>query len=177
MRLHHILILAICAPVPCEAQAAEEFFAGKQIQLLVSSEPGTVYDSYARLVARHIGEHMPGQPRVLAQNMPGGGGLRVANYIANIAPRDGSVFAATHNAVLTMSLVTPDAAKFNEREFSWIGSVTRDPYLAVVRADVPVATIEDAKTKTISMGAASAGSLGAMPPQTSSAPSATPAAT
>ena len=149
-----------CASPLQAALAQENFYAGKQIQLVVSTEPGTVYDAYARLVARHIGEHVPGKPSVLVQNMPGGGGLRVANHMANIAPRDGTVFAATHNAVFTMSLVTPDAAKFNERAFSWIGSVTRDPYLAVVRADVPINSIEDAKTKVVSMGGASAGSLG-----------------
>ena len=92
--------------------------------------------------------------------MPGGGGLRVANQMFNLAPRDGTVIAGTHNAVLTMSLSAPGEARFREREFSWLGSVTRDPYLAVVGANVPIATIEDAKTKAVSMGGASAGSLG-----------------
>ncbi len=92
--------------------------------------------------------------------MPGGGGLKVANYIANVAPKDGTVIGGTHNAVLSMSKTEPDLAKFDERNFGWIGSVSADPYLAIVRADVPIQTIEDAKTKVVSMGGPSAGSLG-----------------
>jgi tripartite-type tricarboxylate transporter receptor subunit TctC len=160
MLVRHALAAASLGFCAHAAAAQENFYAGKQLQILVSTEPGTVYDAYARLVARVIGDHIAGRPSVIVQNMPGGGGLRVANHLANVSPRDGTAIAATHNAVLTMSLVNPDAAKFSERELSWIGSVTRDPYMAVVRADVPISTIDDAKTTVVSMGGASAGSLG-----------------
>lgn len=142
------------------AADADDFYKGKQIEIVVSTEPGVVYDSYARLLAQYLPGHIPGSPAVLVQNMPGGGGLKVANYIANIAPRDGTLIAATHNAVLTMSKTTPDLAKFDERTFSWIGSISRDPYLAIVMSDVPIKTIEDAKTTVVSMGGPSAGTLG-----------------
>lgn len=138
----------------------EPFYKGKQIQIVVSTEPGTVYDAYARLLAQFMPAHIAGHPAMLTQNMPGGGGLRAANYIANVAPHDGTVIAGTHNAVLTMSVIAPDQVKFRERDLSWIGSVTRDPYLAVVGAAVPVYSIDDAKTRSVSMGGPSAGSLG-----------------
>lgn len=152
-------LLAVCL-FGVGARAQEPFYAGKQIQILVSAESGTVYDAYARLISRRLPDHLPGRPSVLVQNMPGGGGLRVANHMYNLAPRDGTVIAGTHNAVLTMSLSAPNEARFREREFSWLGSTTRDPYLAVVGAGVPIKTIEDAKTRSVSMGGASAGSLG-----------------
>jgi tripartite-type tricarboxylate transporter receptor subunit TctC len=160
--LARLSIAAALAVVPLCARAAEadDFYNGKQIQIVVSTDAGTVYDSYARLLAEYLPAHVRGNPSVVVVNMPGGGGLKVANYIANIAPRDGTVIAGTHNAVLTMSRTTPDLAKFDERTFGWIGSVSRDPYLAVVWYTVPIRTIEDAKTTVVSMGGPSAGSLG-----------------
>ena len=154
-----VLFCVVASTLPCRAQEAD-FYRGKQVTLVVSTEPGTVYDAYARLLAQFMPAHIPGHPIIVAQNMPGGGGLRAANYVNNIAARDGTVFAGTHNAVLTMSLIAPDLAKFDERKFSWIGSVTKDPYVAVVGKDVPIATLEEAKTKSVSMGGPSAGSLG-----------------
>jgi tripartite-type tricarboxylate transporter receptor subunit TctC len=142
------------------AAAADDFYKGKQITIALSTDPGVVYDTYARLLAQYLPAHIPGNPSVVVENMPGGGGLKVANYIANIAPRDGTIIGGTHNAVLTMSKTEPDLAKFDERTFGWIGSVSADPYLAIVRDDVPIRTIEDAKTKVVSMGGPSAGSLG-----------------
>jgi tripartite-type tricarboxylate transporter receptor subunit TctC len=140
--------------------SAADFYAHKQIEIVVSTEAGTVYDAYARLLARHLPEHIPGDPSIIVDNMPGGGGLKAANYMFNEAPRDGTVIAGTHNAVFTMSLVFPSLAKFDERKFSWIGSVTKDPYLAIVRPDAPIRTVADAEKVGVTMGGPSAGSLG-----------------
>ncbi len=140
--------------------ADDDFYKGKQVQIVVSTDSGTSYDSYARLLAQHMPRHIPGAPSIIVQNMPGGGGLKVANYMANIAPRDGTVIAGTLNAVFTMSLTTPDQAKFDENKFAWIGSVTRDPYIAIVSNTAPIKTIMDARTTQVSMGGASAGTLG-----------------
>jgi tripartite-type tricarboxylate transporter receptor subunit TctC len=160
--LARLPIAAVLAVLALAAHAADgdDFYRGKQIEIVVSTEPGVVYDTYARLLAQYLPAHVPGNPALVVVNMPGGGGLKAANYVANIAPRDGTLIAATHNAVLTMSKTTPDLAKFDERSFGWIGSISRDPYLAIVRGDVPIKTIEDAKTKVVSMGGPSAGSLG-----------------
>lgn len=151
---------AVLLPLSVQAARSAEFYKGKQIEIVVSTSAGTVYDAYARLLARYLPAHIPGHPTIIVENMPGGGGLRVANYMANIAPRDGTVIAGTHNAVLTMSKTYPKLAKFDERNFGWIGSVSRDPYLAIVRSDVPIKTIMDARKTVVSMGAPSAGSLG-----------------
>lgn len=149
----------LIAPVE-RAAAAGPFYAGKQIQIFVSTEAGTVYDAYARLLAQHMPEHIPGAPSIVVMNMPGGGGLKVANYMQDVAPRDGTSIAGTHSAVFTMSLVMPGQAHFDERKFSWIGSVTRDPYLAIVRPNAPIRSFDDARSSVITMGGPSAGSLG-----------------
>ena len=154
-----VLMSGVAALSPALADEGD-YYRGRQIQIVVSTEPGTVYDAYARLLAQYLPAHVPGRPSTLVQNMPGGGGLRAANFINNLAPRDGTVFAGTHNAVLTMSLIAPDQAKFDERRFAWIGSVTKDPYVAVVGKNVPIASLEEAKTTSVSMGGPSAGSLG-----------------
>ena len=134
--LLRLVIAAILAFPSLAARAADgdDFYKGKQITIAISTDPGVVYDTYARLLAQYLPAHIPGNPLVVVENMPGGGGLKVANYIANIAPKDGTIIGGTHNAVLTMSKTEPDLAKFDERNFGWIGSVSADPYLAIVRA-------------------------------------------
>ena len=162
-RFTALLSVALAAATLSSAALAtedEDFFKGKQMQIMLSTEPGTVYDSYARLLSQHMPKHMPNSPPLIVQNMPGGGGLKVASYMATIAPRDGTVIAGTHNAVFTMSLSTPDQAKFDEKTFSWIGSPSRDPYLAIVWNSAPIKSIMDARTTPVSMGGPSAGSLG-----------------
>ena len=155
-----IAFITFVGHAPLASAATNDFYEGKQIQIFVSTEAGTVYDSYARLLARYLPDHIAGRPVVVVQNMPGGGGLKAANYMYNVAPRDGTAIAGTHSAVFTMSLVFPSLAKFNERRFSWIGSVTKDPYLAIVNKDAPIKTLMDAKQVSVSMGGPSAGSLG-----------------
>lgn len=101
--------------------------AGKtQIRLLVGSNPGGGYDTYARLIATHLPRRMPNSPRVIVQNMPGAGSLVVTNYLANVAPRDGSVFAAVHSLAATHPLFYPDRAKYDSRTLVWIGSAVRE---------------------------------------------------
>ncbi len=100
--------------------------AKAQMRLLVGSSPGGGYDTYARLIAAHLPRRLPNSPRIIVQNMPGAGSLVVSNYLANIAPRDGSVFAAVHNLAATHPLFYPDRAKYDSRTLVWIGSAVRE---------------------------------------------------
>src|SRR5436305_14416573 len=93
-----VLPLAAAAAVglagaPALADPVTDFYSGKSITLLIGFGPGGGYDSYARVLARHLGKHIPGQPVIVPQNMPGAGGLAVANYLYNVAPADGSTLA------------------------------------------------------------------------------------
>ena len=93
------LLLVIAGSRPAFTQSAlnAEDFTGKQIRLVVGSAPGGAYDSYARSVAAHMPKHLPGNPKIVVQNMPGAGSLVALNYIYNIAPKDGTVIAAVHS--------------------------------------------------------------------------------
>ena len=86
-------IAAVCAAVPAHADAVADFYKGKQINLIVGYGPGGGYDIYARLLARHFGRFVPGDPNVIVRNMPGAGSLRAVNYLYNVAPKDGSTIA------------------------------------------------------------------------------------
>jgi tripartite-type tricarboxylate transporter receptor subunit TctC len=143
------------------ADAADNgFYAGKQIELLSGSEPPGVYDAYVRLLAKYMPKYIPGQPTIVVQYMPGAGGIKVTNYIANIAPRDGTVFAGTIAGAPTAALMTPDVAKFDINKLSWIGSAARDPYIGYVWHSSKIQTLEDAKKMPSTMGGTSAGTAG-----------------
>lgn len=155
-----------CALLACvtinavAADSAEDFYKGKQIRLIVSTDAGGAYDTYARLLTQVLKEHIPGNPTIVVQNMPGASGLKAANYINSAAPRDGTVIAGTHSSVTTAQLTSPGAATFEPNKLSWIGSATSDPYLGYVWHTARVKSLEDAKTTEVVMGGVSVGSAG-----------------
>ena len=142
------------------ARAQDDFYKGKQIRLVVSTDAGGAYDTYARILAQIMRDHIPGNPIIIVQNMPGAGGLKVANYIAATAPRDGTVIAATHSSILTAQLTSPGAASFEATRLSWIGSITTDPYVGYVWHTAPVKTLADTRTTEVVMGGVSVGTAG-----------------
>jgi tripartite-type tricarboxylate transporter receptor subunit TctC len=105
---------------------AQDFYAGKSIEIWIGAATGGGYDINARLVARHMPGHIPGQPAMVPKNMPGGGSLRATNMVASVAPKDGTVIGAPSRAVITMPLLGVDAAKFDANRFNWIGSVVTE---------------------------------------------------
>jgi tripartite-type tricarboxylate transporter receptor subunit TctC len=106
------------------AQSPAKFYKGKNVRLMIGYGPGGSYDSYGRLVARHLGKFIPGKPTVVPQNKPGSGSLVASNYLYNVAPRDGSVLAAIGQGVYFMQLLERPKIKFDARKFTWIGRMT-----------------------------------------------------
>src|SRR6185503_18120987 len=145
------LTLTICAwtTPPAKADAVSDFYRGKTVTLIVGYGPGGGYDVYARLVGRHLGRHIPGQPTVVVQNMPGAGSMRAVNYLYNVAARDGTTLAHfARNMPLIGLLGSNSNAQFDARRFVWLGSSSRfanDAYILIVRTDAPVKTIEEAR--------------------------------
>ena len=116
--------------------------------LIVGTQPGAGYDAYARLLQRHLSRHIPGEPSVVIQNMPGAGGLQSANYVYNVAPKDGTVIATFQRNLPLMSIVEKDnkQAHFDALKYTWLGSISSgagDAYLMIVRSDVPVQNIKE----------------------------------
>jgi len=140
------------------AQDSDDFFRGKQLSILIGSTAGGGYDAYARLLARHVGAHLPGNPAIVPKNMPGAGGLAVANYLFNKAPRDGTEIGIVQNGVPFEKLfqtLSPGgkSALFDAEKFGWIGSMTQTVFVTVTWHDAPVKTIEDAREKQAILGA------------------------
>jgi tripartite-type tricarboxylate transporter receptor subunit TctC len=153
--------LAILAAVAASGAAADEFYAGRQVRLILSSAPGGVYDTFGRLMARFLPAHLPGHPTIVVQNMPGAGGLKAANYLANGAPRDGSVVAGVHNGIPTAPFEEPAQAHFDVNALSWIGSISEDPFVGYVWHTSPLRTFADARASSVVMGSATVNSMGA----------------
>jgi tripartite-type tricarboxylate transporter receptor subunit TctC len=155
-----VLGAVIIAPVAQAAEAEADFYRGKQIKLMVSTEPGTIYDVYARLVAEHMPNHIAGKPSFVVENAPGASGLRVTNFMATQAPKDGLTMAAVHSSIPTAPLTSPDGARFDAAKLGWIGSITKDPFVAYVWHTVPVYTLADAEKVPFSIGGNAIGSAG-----------------
>lgn len=157
-----LLILGVAAPLwsaVALAQSGEgdNFYQGKTIELLVGHSAGGGYDTYARTLARHIGEHIPGNPEVVVKNVTGAGSLVLMNQVANSLPADGTVFATVNQGMAFEPLFDNDQAKFNASDITWLGSLAKGTSLCVSRKDADVQTWEDLKTKTLTVGASGAG--------------------
>jgi tripartite-type tricarboxylate transporter receptor subunit TctC len=131
------------------AETVAEFYKGKRINLIVSYGPGGGYDVYARVLSRHIGKHIPGNPSIVVQNMPGAGSLRGANYLYNVAAKDGTVFGTfARNMAMLGLLKTGQKVQFDPTKFTWLGSsstLANDAYVLIVRRDAKVKSLEDAR--------------------------------
>jgi tripartite-type tricarboxylate transporter receptor subunit TctC len=134
------------------AQAAD-FYKGKRIKFLVGSSAGGGYDTFARVLARHYGKHIAGNPGFVVQNMPGASSRKVANFLYNKAPKDGTTIAAVFSGIPTEPLVNPDKAHFDARKFTWIGSANKGTFVGFVWATSPVTTLEGLKSKQMIVGA------------------------
>ena len=138
----------ICANSVSVAQNVADFYQNKQLQIIVGYGPGGGYDVYARLVGRHLGKHIPGNPGTVVQNMPGAGSLLSVNHLANTAPRDGSVIGTFARDMALLALLGGNKnVRFDPRKLTWIGtpsSAGDDAYLMFVRKDAKLKKIEDA---------------------------------
>ena len=163
-----LALVAFVLPARALAQSPADFYRGKQITLVVGYGPGGGYDVYARLLAQHMPRHIPGNPAVVVQNMPGAGSLRAANFIFNAAPKDGTVFGTFGRDIPLLGILGENqSVQFKGRDFTWLGSSSSfgpDAYTLYVRNDSAVKTAEDARRAggpTILMGSTAEGSSGA----------------
>ncbi len=129
------------------AQSVEEFYKKQSINILIAGTPGGGFDTSARTMAEHFGKFVPGNPRVMAQNMPGGGGLVAGNYLYNVAPKDGTVLAYVGPIAVDPLLNPTGNAKFEATKFSWIGSLGNTHSVLAMWHEAPTKSIEDLYTK------------------------------
>ena len=135
------------------AQAQTEFFKDKTVNLYVGYSPGGGYDVYARILARFMGSHIPGKPTVVVQNMPGAGSLRAANYIYNVAPKDGLAFGTVARGAAFDPLFGLPGTQFDAAKFNWIGSANDEVSVCVAwTATATVKNVDDLMTKELIVG-------------------------
>ena len=152
------LLLAALLPDRSNAAPDDEFYSGKTISIVVTG--AGAYETYARTFARYMRKYIPGRPNMIVQGMPGASGLRAANYLYRVAPRDGTVIGAMHGAILTAPLLASDVAQFDVTRFSWIGNATRDTYVGYVWHASPIQSLEDARTRQFIVGGTAVGGAG-----------------
>ena len=139
-----LVALAISTVAPCAAQTPEQFYKGKQIELAIGYPPAGSNDIYARLLARHIGKHIPGNPTVVPQNRPGAGSFLTLGYVYGVAPKDGTVIGiGAPTAPLDEKLGT-QGVRFKSAELNWIGRIDSLINMVFLWHTSPVKTIEDA---------------------------------
>jgi tripartite-type tricarboxylate transporter receptor subunit TctC len=148
-----------------EAQSVESFYRGKTLNITISSGEGGTNDAYARLIANFIGRYIPGNPTVVPRNLPGAGGLRAANFIHDVAPKDGTHMAVVQRGVIIQPLVDIQSATYDPAKMNWIGSTAREVSVGVVwTGSTDVRTIQDARAREVIVGSSGVGNdTGAFP--------------
>ena len=150
------LAAALGACAVAHAQPAA-FYKGRTVNVIAPTDTGGSVYEYTLLVANHLGRHLPGGARTVAQTRPGGGGVTASNYMARNAPKDGSAIALMHTGALLMPM-TSGAAAYDPRKFGWLGSVAVRSYVGAVWHTVPVNSLEEVKTREVVFGGSGTGS-------------------
>lgn len=145
----------LCAP----PAAAQDVFHGKPIRLVVGTPAGGGYDTYARLVARHIRDYLPGRPTIVVVNMAGASGITATNWLYEVAPRDGTVLGTFNKSEPFYQAIGQKGVRFKAQEFSWIGALSQAPDTVTVWYTSGVKTMDDAKRREVVMGADSGGTM------------------
>jgi tripartite-type tricarboxylate transporter receptor subunit TctC len=131
MRVLLAAIIATMIATGAQAQSVADFYKGKNIDLYIGYSVGGAYDLYARLLSRHMGKHIPGNPTIVPKNMEGAGSLRLANWLFNVAPKDGSAFGIFGRGTGFDPLLGNKAAVFDATKFNWIGSANNEVSICV----------------------------------------------
>jgi len=153
-----VFVAAACGLPHAHAQnAVTDFFRGRQITIAVGSSAGGGYDAYARLLARHFGEHIPGNPEVVVQNMPGAGSNKAAGWIYSVAPKDVTAVAAPYPGVILDPLLSDTQVQHDPSKIVYLGSANSDVYICIVRSDAPARTFADTFTHEVIIGASNTG--------------------
>jgi tripartite-type tricarboxylate transporter receptor subunit TctC len=134
------------------ADEIADFYKGKRLKVIVASGPGGGYDTYARLVERHIGRHIPGHPTLVTQNKTGAGGLIGANFVANVAPKDGTIIGGLQRSAALNPLLGSKGPKYKAEELNWLGSLAKEAGVCALATRTGAKTLDAIFSKQFSMG-------------------------
>jgi tripartite-type tricarboxylate transporter receptor subunit TctC len=149
------IAITLALASPTHAQSVEEFYRGKTVTILVGFTAGGGYDLYARVLGRHLGRNIPGNPTVMVQNMPGAGSLKATQYVYSVAPKDGTVLATVSRGMATDPLL--NNAKYDATKFTWVGSVTSETSICATWNSSPVKSWDDMFKREFTLGGSATG--------------------
>ncbi len=154
------LLLCLCliagfagAVFSASAQPADNFYKNRQVRLIIGANSGSSFDAYGRLLAAHLGRHIPGNPTIVPSNMPGASGITSAAYLYQAAPQDGSVIGTFNDNMPLRQVLEPEAVRFDLKGFNWLGAMGNSVAALITWHASGVKTLDDAKTKTVVLGA------------------------
>ena len=153
-------IFALALSTSAHADSIKDFYTGKTINVIVSTGPGTVFDIAARVIAKYMGNYIPGSPSIIVRNMPGAGHLRATQFMYAQAPRDGTYIGTINNGIPLEQIVTGPSIRFDVREFGWLGSAGLSNLLTLSWHTSGVKNIEEAKNRQLIAGATGIASNG-----------------
>lgn len=143
----------LLTPAATRADTVADFYRGKTLQMIVATAPGGDYDTRARLLARHMSRHIPGEPNIVPTNMPGAVGVQAANYVAGVAPRDGTVLHAIMQNMAAHQAIGGTGVKYDVTKLGWIGNSTDSPNLISSWHTTGITRIEQVYTRELVVGA------------------------
>jgi len=146
-------LLATLGAAPALAQSPAEFYKGKTIELDIGLSVGGAYDAYARMLARHMGKYIPGNPAIVPKTVEGAGSMRLANSLYNAAPRDGTIFGIINRSTPFEPIFANKGAQFDATRFGWIGSANNEVSVCVAWHTSGIASFEDARRRALVVGA------------------------
>jgi tripartite-type tricarboxylate transporter receptor subunit TctC len=152
-----IVFLLLNSAQPGAAAGVEDFYRGRNVSIIIGYSVGGGYDTYARLLSRYLGDHIPGRPTVVPQNMPGAGSIKAANYIYGVAPKDGTAIATFGRTIPVAPLLAAAGAAFDGTKFTWLGSISKDTSLCVTWGKSEIKTWDDFLAKPSTLGGEGAG--------------------
>ena len=151
-------LATLAIPAPAQAQeTVEQFFKGKTVSIYVGSSAGGGYDTYGRLLSRHLGNHIPGRPNIVVQNMPGAGSNKAAGFIFTVAPKDGTAIGAIFPGAVLQPLIGEGSVQHQPNKLVYLGSANSDVYHCFARTDAPAKTFRAAMQTEVILGASNEG--------------------
>ena len=158
-----LVLTALTSPVFAEPLA--DFYSGKMLSLVIGYPPGGGFDSSARILMRHMGKQIPGQPGMVPRNMPGAGSLVATNHLYNLAAKDGTEFGIIGGSVPFGPLWSRDGVKFEATKFNWLGSMDRWTGIALMWGQAPITSFDKALTQEVTVGATGSGDVTSIYPR------------
>jgi len=151
-------VALVAAGASAQAQSVADFYKGKNVTVYIGFSPGGTYDLFGRMVSRYIGKHIPGQPTVIASNMPGAGSLTATNWLYRAAPKDGTAMGIVSQTMAMDEALKAKGVQYKAAEFNWIGRVTSNIEVHVISTKSKGATFDGAKTAEIPVASTGPGS-------------------